>query len=403
MDLELIRRLAIPNKTKILMAVVDGLGGLPHPETGRSELEAANLHSLDRLAAESSCGLTIPVAPGITPGSGPGHLALFGYDPLTYTVGRGVLEALGIDFDLQPADVAARGNLCTLDAQGNITDRRAGRIATEKTAAVCEKLRTIELPGVEVFVEPVRDYRFVLVLRPNGTSELSDAVADIDPEREGVPVPEPRALVPEAEPTARLLHDFIAGAHERLNGNEPANGLTLRGIARHPKMPRFPDVFGLRAAAIAVYPMYRGLAKLVGMDVLNTGSTYEDEIATLREHWNDFDFFFIHYKWADSPGEDGNFEAKVAALEAFDGFVSDLRGLGADVLMVAGDHSTPTVIAGHSWHPVPFLLHSNWSPGDDVDTFNERACLRGALGIFPASEVMPLAMANALRLAKYGA
>jgi 2,3-bisphosphoglycerate-independent phosphoglycerate mutase len=268
---------------------------------------------------------------------------------------------------------------------------------------VCEKLRTIELPGVEVFVEPVRDYRFVLVLRPNGKTELSDAVADADPEREGVPVPEPRALRKEAEPTARLLHDFIAGAKERLNGSHPANGLTLRGIARHPKLPRFPDVFGLRAGAVAVYPMYRGLAKLVGMTVLPTGSTYADEIETVRKHWDEFDFFFIHYKPADSPGEDGDYDAKVQALTAFDGFVSELRELAPDVLMIAGDHSTPAVIAGHSWHPVPFLLHSNWGPGDDVDTFHERACLRGALGIFPATDVMPLAMANAQRFAKYGA
>lgn len=402
MDLDLIRRLAAPNDTKILLAVVDGLGGLPHPDTGRSELEAADTPHLDRLAAESSCGLTIPVGHGITPGSGPGHLALFGYDPLRYLVGRGVLEALGIDFDLQPQDVAARGNFCTLDAEGHIVDRRAGRIATEQSTALCEKLREIELPNVRLFVEPVREHRFVFALRPDG-GELSDQLADTDPQREGAAPLDPRPLAPEAKKTAELVRRFVEGARERLNGCQPANGLTLRGFARHPQMPAFPDVFRLRAGAVAVYPMYRGLAKLVGMTVLPTGSSYDEEVGTLRQHWDDFDFFFVHYKPADSAGEDGDFEAKVAALEAFDKAVPKLQALSPDVLMVAGDHSTPAVLAGHSWHPVPFLLHSRWGRPDDADAFNERACLRGALGIFPATEAMPLAMAHAQRLTKYGA
>lgn len=400
MDLDLARQLAIANDTKIVLAVIDGLGGLQHPDTGRSELEAAGTPHLDRLAAESACGLTLPVAHGVTPGSGPGHLALFGYDPLRYTVGRGVLEALGIDFDLQPQDVAARGNFCTLDAQGRISDRRAGRIATEQMAALCDELRTIELPGAQLFVEPVREHRFVLVLRGDG---LSDQLAETDPQREGVPPLDAEALVPEAEPTAELLRQFVAAAQKRLHGKQPANGLTLRGFARQPELPLFPEVFRLRAAAVAAYPMYRGLARLVGMTVLPTGSTFDDEVATLREHWNDFDYFFVHYKPADSAAEDGDFERKVAALEAFDRSLPALRELSPDVLMIAGDHSTPAVLAGHSWHPVPFLLNSKLSRADDVDAFNERSCLRGALGTFPASEVMPLAMAHARRFAKYGA
>ncbi|OGO52901.1 MAG: phosphoglycerate mutase [Chloroflexi bacterium RBG_16_68_14] len=403
MDLDLIRQLAVPNDTKILLAVVDGLGGLPHPETGRSELQAANTRHLDRLAAESACGLTIPVAHGVTPGSGPGHLALFGYDPLRYTVGRGVLEGLGIDFDLQPQDVAARGNFCTLDDQGRITDRRAGRIDTEQSAALCQVLREIELPGVRLFVEPVREHRFLLVLRPQEAGELSDQLADTDPQREGVPPLAPRALAPEAEATAELVRRFVASARERLDGCQPANGLTLRGFARHPQLPCFPEVFRLRAVAVAVYPMYRGLAKLVGMTVLPTGSTYDDEVETLRQHWDELDFFFIHYKAADSAGEDGDFEAKVAALEAFDQAVPKLRELAPDVLMIAGDHSTPSVLAGHSWHPVPFLLHSKLVRRDEVDAFSESACLRGSLGIFPATEALPLAMAHAQRFSKYGA
>jgi 2,3-bisphosphoglycerate-independent phosphoglycerate mutase len=401
-DLDLVRQLAVPNDTKILLAVVDGLGGLAHPETGRSELESADIPHLDRLAAESACGLTVPVGPGITPGSGPGHLALFGYDPLRYTAGRGALEALGIDFDLQPQDVAARGNFCTLDAEGRIVDRRAGRIATDQMAALCARLREIELPGVQLFVEPVREHRFVLVLRGKDGA-LSDQLAETDPQREGVAPLEARALAPEAEPAAGLVRQFVERARTLLNGAQPANGLTLRGFARRPELPPFPETFRLRAGAIAAYPMYRGLAKLAGMTVLPTGSTYDDELATLRKRWDEFDFFFIHYKPADSAGEDGNFAAKVAALRAFDKQIGALRALAADVLIVAGDHSTPATMAGHSWHPVPFLLHSPRARVDDVDAFDERACLRGSLGIFPAKDVMALAMAHAGRFTKYGA
>ena len=404
MDLDLIRQLAVPNDTKILLAVVDGLGGLPHPETGRSELEAAETTHLDRLASESACGLTVPVAQGITPGSGPGHLALFGYDPLRYLVGRGVLEALGIDFDLQPQDVAARGNFCTLDAEGRITDRRAGRPANELNVALCENLRRIKLPGVQLFVEPVREHRFVLVLRPDGPGALSDRVSETDPQRLGAAPLPARPLANEAKTTADLVNSFVERSRTHLNGAGAANGLTLRGFAKHPSMPSFPETFRLRAGAVAVYPMYRGLAKLVGMTVLETGSNYDDEIETLRLRWDEFDFFFVHYKAADSAGEDGDFERKIEAIEAFDKAVPRLQELGADVLMIAGDHSTPAVAAAHSWHPVPFLLHSRWTArADDADSFNERACLRGSLGTFPASEALPLAMAHAGRFTKYGA
>jgi 2,3-bisphosphoglycerate-independent phosphoglycerate mutase len=402
-DLDLIRKLTVASDTKIVLAVVDGLGGLPHAETGRSELDAAETTHLDRLASESACGLTMPVGYGITPGSGPGHLALFGYDPLRYLAGRGVLEALGIDFDLQPQDVAARGNFCTLDEQGRIVDRRAGRLGTEQNAALCEKLRQIELPGVQLFVEPVREHRFVLVIRPTGGAELSDQISETDPQREGASPLPARPLEPEATATTELVNTFVERARELLKGWSPANGLTLRGFAKHPKMPAFPETFGLRSGAIAVYPMYRGIAKLVDMTVLQTGPTFEDEIETLRQRWDEFDFFFMHYKAADSAGEDGDFQAKIAALEAFDKALPSLHELNADVLMIAGDHSTPAVMAGHSWHPVPFLLHSRWTTRDDAAEFNERSCRRGSLGVFPASEAMPLAMAHAGRFTKYGA
>jgi 2,3-bisphosphoglycerate-independent phosphoglycerate mutase len=399
-NLELLRELSITNNTKILLLVIDGLGGLPN-ESGRSELEQADIGHLDRLAQDSMCGLTIPVAVGVTPGSGPGHLGLFGYDPEQYTVGRGVLEALGIDFDLRSADVAARGNFCTVDGDGLITDRRAGRIATARTVPLCEELARIKLPGVQVFVEPVRDHRFLLVLRGEG---LSDRLTETDPQREGQrPLPV-RATAPEAEATATLLNDWIAQAETVLRPYAPANMLTLRGLAKHPPMPSIAETCKFRAAAIAAYPMYRGLAKLVGMDVLPTGGTFADELTTLKQHWDDYDFFFIHFKRADAAGEDGDFQAKIAALEEIDTYIDQLHALQADVFMVAGDHSTPAVVAGHSWHPVPFMLHTKqFARADVTEGFNEKACAHGTLGTFPAKEVLSLAMAHAGRLTKYGA
>jgi 2,3-bisphosphoglycerate-independent phosphoglycerate mutase len=400
MDLEVIRELVVKNDTKIVLLVIDGLGGLPNPETGRSELEEANTIHLDRLATDGLCGMTVPVGLGITPGSGPGHLALFGYDPLRYQVGRGVLEALGIDFDLRKEDLAARGNFCTVDSKGLIADRRAGRISTETCATLCEELSGITLPGVQVFVQPVREHRFLLVLRGGG---LLEGIADTDPQRLGVEPLPAQAERAEAEATARLLNDFVAQARKRLADKHPANMLLLRGISKWPDLPHMTDVFGLNAAAVAVYPMYRGLAKLVGMTVLPTGTAILDELATVQEHWQDFDFFFLHFKTTDSRGEDGDYDAKVAALEEVDKVIPGLRDLAPDVLMVAGDHSTPSLLAGHSWHPVPFVIWSRWCRTDRSETFDESCCSTGGLGTFPATSVLPLALANAQRLTKYGA
>jgi 2,3-bisphosphoglycerate-independent phosphoglycerate mutase len=398
--LDLIRSLVIENTTKIVLLSLDGLGGLPRSETGRSELETARLPNLSALATASACGLLRHVAPGITPGSGPGHLGLFGYDPLGFQVGRGVLEALGIEFDLRAGDVAARGNFCTVDGAGLITDRRAGRIATDVNVRLTERLRSIRLPGVELLVEPVKEHRFVLVLRGPG---LSGRLSETDPQALGkAPLPV-RALEPGAARAAELVNTFIAEAARRLADAAPANMVLLRGFDQLPELPRFPEVYGMRSAAIAAYPMYRGLAKLVGMDVLKTGGTFADEIATLREHWQGYDFFFVHYKDTDKAGEDGDFDAKVAALERFDSFIPSIRDLGADVLVVSGDHSTPSVLAAHGWQPVPALVWSRYCGADPVTAFTERACAAGTLGVLPAHHLMPVVMANALRLTKFGA
>ena len=400
MDLGLLRSLAQPATTKIILCSLDGLGGLPRPGSGKSELETARMPNLHALASRSVCGLLRHVGPGITPGSGPGHLGLFGYDPLQHPVGRGVLEALGIDFHLKPGDVAARGNFCTVDGEGRITDRRAGRISTDLCVKLCERLRKITVDGAEIVIEPVKEHRFVLVLRGDG---LSGAVSETDPQALGVPPLPARALEPAAERTAAAVNQFVERARPLLRDATPANMVLLRGFDRQPDIPLFPDTFRLRAAAVAAYPMYRGLARLVGMDVLDTGPTFADEIATLKRHWDGYDFFFLHYKDTDKAGEDGDFDAKVDALERFDARLPDILALRPDVLAVSGDHSTPSILAAHGWQPVPALVASAYCGADHVSRFTERDCAGGALGLVPAQDLMPVLMANALRFAKYGA
>jgi len=398
-DLEALHDCYTSTSSKIVMLVVDGLGGLPHPDTGRSELEEAHIPNLDAMARESACGLTTPVLPGVTPGSGPGHLALFGYDPLKYLIGRGALEALGIDVDLRPSDVAARGNFCTVDADGALVDRRAGRIPTELSAPLCERLNRIHLEGVQIDVFSVQDYRFVLRLRGNG---LSQALSETDPQMTGVPPLASEALEPAAEKTAKLVNEFLAQAKGLLAEEERGNMVLLRGFAQLPKLPPMGKVYHLDPVGIAAYPMYRGLATVVGMNVIPTGRTFGDEVETLHEHFDNHDFFFIHYKPADAAGEDGDFEAKVKCLEELDPYIPQIRELNPDVLMVAGDHSTPAIMAGHSWHPVPFLLHSKLTLGEGVPAFNERACAQGSIGRIPATQIMLMALAHAGKLSKFG-
>jgi 2,3-bisphosphoglycerate-independent phosphoglycerate mutase len=403
--LELIETLHIPAQTKIVQLVMDGLGGLPRESDGKTELEAANTPNFDALAGRSQLGLAIPVRHGVTPGSGPAHLSLFGYDPLTYDVGRGVLSALGIGFDLHSEDVAARGNFCTLDDTGLITDRRAGRIPTEIGVKLVALLRDIQLPGVQAFVEPVKEYRLVVVLRPTAGQTLYGNIHDTDPQKTGVPPLPARAEDEASEVTAELFNEWIAAAKEILKDHHPANALNLRGFAKDPCLPKFPDVFGLKAGAIATYPMYRGVAKLVGMDVLPVqGEKVEDEVDTLRSHWDDYDYFFLHVKKTDSAGEDGNFDLKAQIIEHVDEAVLPaILDLDPDVLIVTGDHSTPSILKSHSWHPVPTMLWSRYCRPDRIAEFGERACGRGSLGVFSATDELPLALGHALRLTKYGA
>lgn len=401
MDLDpILPELIVTNDRRILLIVIDGLGGIPGPD-GRTELEAASTPVLDELAARSVCGLSVPVAPGISPGSGPGHLGVFGYDPIKYQIGRGVLSALGIAFPLRPSDVAARMNFATADDSGAVVDRRAGRISTDLCSRLCGKLESgISLPDVEIFVKPEKEHRAAVIFRGE---DLSDQLTDSDPQSTGVPPKRVEATAPEARGIAEKVNAFIDEASRILADERPANSVLLRGFAEYEPFPRFRDRYGLKAAAVASYPMYRGVSRLVGMEVLDCGETIESEVKAVREGTGEHDFVFFHVKKTDSAGEDGDFEAKIKTIEAADSAVGELLDCGFSVTVVTGDHSTPCVLKAHSWHPVPVLISSEFSGVDRVEKFTERECAGGGLGTIPAKFIMPLALANALRLKKFGA
>jgi 2,3-bisphosphoglycerate-independent phosphoglycerate mutase len=390
-----------PADTKIVLVVLDGLGGYADADNPETELEAAATPNLDRLAAEGVCGLVEPVAPGITPGSGPGHLGLFGYDPERFELGRGALSAAGLDVELRPGDVAARGNLCTLAPDGTIADRRAGRIADADASGVVERLQAgVKLDGAEVVFRHEREHRVLVVLRGDG---LDPRVTDTDPQRTGVPPLEAQPLDPDAKRAVELVTDLDAQVRSILADEPAANGLLLRGFDTHRELPGFAERYGLRAAAVAIYPMYRGIARLLGMDVIGQPKNLEDQLGILADSWSDHDYFFVHHKYTDSAGEDGDRDRKIAAIEQLDAVVPRLRELGPDVIAVSGDHATPSQMAAHSWHPVPALVWSARAGRDDVNRFGERWCRHGGLGLRPTKDLMPVLLANAGRLAKYGA
>ena len=403
MNLDLMRELSVKTDSKIVLLVIDGLGGLPvEGSAGKTELEAASTPNLDSLAALSDLGLSRPVAAGVSPGSGPGHLALFGYDPIRFPVGRGVLSALGVGLELGENDLAARINFATKDPSGKISDRRAGRISNEKAAPLVDLLNeSVNLDGVETFVTHEKEHRAVVVFRGE---ELSDALADTDPQRTGLePLPvKPTDASPEAEKSASLANAFVAQADEILEDRHPANTVLLRGFGMHPNLPSFEEVYELEAAAIASYPMYKGLARLAGMEVLKEGEGIAGEFETARENWDAHDFFFLHIKPPDAAGEDGDFGRKSGIIEEVDAQIPVVLDLGPDALAITGDHATPARLESHSWHGVPFLLHSPYTL-PTAESFGERPCAGGTLGVLPAAEIMGLLMGHALKLNRYGA
>ena len=396
----IITELVAKNDKKIVLLVMDGLGGLPREAGGKTELETARTPNLDALAAVSECGLHMPIGYGIAPGSAPGHFALFGYNPLEYPIGRGVVAAMGIGFPMKAGDVAARLNFATLDDSGAISDRRAGRIPTEKCAELCEMLKGVSIKGIEVFVQPVKDYRAVVVFRGKG---LSDAVADTDPQIMGVKPLDPVAADPKGARTAEVAKDFVAQCRKILAKQQPANGILLRGFAELPHIPAMKDLYGLSPVAIAVYPDYKGVARLAGMDVVEDLADLDAQAKALADQWKSHDFFFIHHKYTDSRGEDGDFDAKVKEVEKVDAFLPKILELKPDALIVTGDHSTPALLKAHSSHPVPFLINATGIRPQGVTKFGERECARGGWGIISGQVLIRIAMAYAGKLKKFGA
>ncbi len=392
-------------KAKILLVVLDGVGGLPLEPGGPTELEAAKTPNLDRLAEESALGLLTPVYPGLTPGSGPGHLALFGYDPFRYPVGRGALSALGLGVDFRDGDVALRGNFATLSPEGQVLDRRAGRPSTQENRRVVAKLQEAipRVEDVEVRFYTESEHRFLVVLRGEG---LGDGVTDTDPQKAGLPPLKAEALDEASRKTARVVNLLSERIREVLKDEPKVNGALFRGASRRPSFPSMAEVYGLRAAAIASYPMYKGLASLVGMEVLpveGEGDAHEGKLQALREHWDQYDFFYLHFKKPDAKGEDGDFLGKVAEIQRFDALLPEILALRPDVLALTGDHSTPALLKAHSWHPVPLLLKAPYLRQDAARRFTEGEALKGSLGHLRGVELMPLLLAHAGRLLKYGA
>lgn len=395
-----IKKLSIKTDSKIVLLVMDGLGGLPDTDK-KTELEAAHTPNLDNLAQKSVCGATIPISYGITPGSGPAHLSLFGYNPLKYEIGRGVLEALGIGLELTAQDLAARGNFATMNKDKFIIDRRAGRISDEENRRICTLLqnRIKKIEDIEVLIKPGKEHRFVILFRGEGLEEINDT----DPQQIGERARKAKVGRAGQEKSARIVNEFVRLTNKVLKNEPKANTVLLRGICKYPAISSMKELFKLKPAAIATYPMYCGLAKLVGMEVLDSGVTIEDEFMTLKKNFSVYDFFFIHIKKTDSYGEDGNRKNKIKIIEQVDRFIPELLALKPDVLVITADHSTPCLLKGHSWHPNPFLLYSKFTRVDELRKFSERECAKGGLGIFSAMEAMPLMLANALKLRKWGA
>jgi 2,3-bisphosphoglycerate-independent phosphoglycerate mutase len=395
-----LKDLAIKSPKKIVLLVMDGVGGLPREPGGKTELESARTPNLDALAATAECGVHLPIGFGITPGSAPGHLALFGYDPLEYPIGRGVVAATGVAFPMKPGDVAARLNFASLDQSGLISDRRAGRIPTEKCAELCELLKGVSIKGIEVSVRPVKDYRAVVVFRGKG---LSDLVADTDPQALGVKPLDPAATDPKAEHTAQVAKDFVVQARKILASQSPANGVLLRGFAELPHIPSLQELYKLSPVALAVYPDYKGVARLVGMEAIEDLADLDAQARALKSVWDAHDFFFIHHKYTDSRGEDGDFDAKVKEIEKVDAFVPSVLAMKPDIIVVTGDHSTPAVAKAHTSHPVPFLIAGAGVRSDGTQKFGERGCARGIWGTISGQVLLRIALSYTDKLKKYGA
>ena len=394
----IVEDLITEGKSKICLLVIDGLGDIPKDRP--TPLEAAQTPNLDAITPKSALGLLDPVQVGVTPGSGPGHLALFGYDPIRYKIGRGLLEALGVGIEVGPLDLCLRANFATKEGE-IVVDRRAGRITTEECVRLCQKLEGIDhIEDVRIRIRPGKEHRFVVVFTGEG---LSDAVTDADPQRSGKELVKAEPLTSKAEKTARIINQYISMSADILKGEPRANFILLRGAAAHPKLRSFPDRYRMKALAIATFPMYLGIGKLVGMETLNPGPGITQLFVSYQKNYDDYDFFYIHIKETDKAGEDGNYEEKIRIIEDIDHNLHILVDKAPDVLAITADHSTPVSLRSHSWHPCPILIHSRYLPSDGLNRFTEKNCCLGSLGRIAGIDLMPILLASGLRLKKYGA
>jgi len=406
--IDILKELVEENDSKILLVVLDGLGDIPSFD-GKTPLEAAKTPNLDKLSKESALGMHIPVLPGITPGSGPGHLALFGYDPIKYEIGRGILEALGVGLEVTENDICIRANYAKVEEKDGkliVLDRRAGRLSTEENKKLTEKISNEikEINGVKIFIKSGIEYRLAILLRFD--EKVNDDMCDIietDPQNEGKEVISPEPLSEKAKIVSEVLKEFLSRVREIIK-NEKGNYLLLRGYSTPPVIPNFSEIYKLKSLSITTYPMYKGLTKLIGIETTEVdGFSIKDEIDVLRENYKNFDFIYLHIKKTDSYGEDGDFINKLKVIEEFDSYLLEILSLNFDVLCITGDHSTPTIMKSHSFHPVPLLIHSSFIFKGLSERFTEKECLRGELGIIKGEDIMSLLLAHSRKLKKFGA
>jgi len=392
------------NNSKIVLLILDGLGDIPHPDFDyKTPLEYADTPNLDRIAKKSMLGRCIPILPGITPGSGPAHLAVFGYDPIETQIGRGVLEAVGLNMRLKANDIAARSNFATVNEKGIITDRRAGRLSGDKADILCELLSSIdEIDGVKIKIKPGKEHRFVTVFSSD-TRELGALCSDTDPLHEGAPVQKAAGNNPSSQYLADIVNKFTDKGMKLLKDKFPANAFLMRGFSAKPRIISMQSKYKLEAAAIAAYPMYRGIASLLGFSILPSADSIEELFEIYRENYNKYDYFYIHIKGTDKTGEDGDFSGKVQCIEKVDSALPVLFDCMPDVLCITGDHSSPALMHSHSWHPVPVLIHGKFCGYDRCQRFTEQDCISGGLGTFESKYLMGQLLANAGRLQKFGA
>ena len=391
---------------KTFFVICDGLGDRPIPKLGRkTPLEYAKTPNLDAIARRGIIGAMNTIDIGVRPGSDTAHMAIFGYDPHVYYTGRGPFETAGLRMEHKDGDICFRVNMGTVDDTLHIIDRRAGRIGD--TSAFARELNGMKIDGVEFFVKAGTGYRMGMIMRGK---KLSTHITDIDPGHvgKGVRMCEATDDTSEAKRTAKILNTFVSRAHKLLkrmpvnidrqkNGLPQANYLLVRGAGVYPKLPRFFDKYGLRAACFAGAGLYKGIARLIGMDVVHvpgaTGkpdSNIRAKVETAIKHRKDYDFFFIHFKGADSCGEDGDVEGKIAYIEKIDDAVAPLLKLKNSLVVITADHSTPCTIKSHSADDVPIVIMGDEVRDDDVHEFSERTCAKGRMGHIKGMHVMPI-------------